>query len=90
MSLFRRQTTTLEEDYRVVFGPDCGPASERVFRDLCEKFGHLTVTTVGADPYSTYFHEGQRDVFLYILNMAHRAGESRDRLVQVTEQENAA
>lgn len=52
--------------YRNVFG---GEAGQEVLRDLMAQFSVFKTTAVAGDPHMTHFHEGERNVVLYIAQM---------------------
>lgn len=64
----------LKGDYIVAFGSKCGPAQERVLRDLYDFCGMFQTSFVAGDPYATAFQEGARAVVLRILDFAHGSG----------------
>ena len=59
----------LVKDYQATFHTDFG---ERVMKDLMNKCRMNTTSYSRGDPHETSFHEGNRDVMLYILDMMQR------------------
>jgi len=66
-------------DYRKVFQ---SPEGERVLRDLMKQFHAMGTTYFQGDTHQTAFREGQRNVFLHIVNELNYDYEALEQRLQ--------
>lgn len=70
MTITQEEAKLLQEqlvkDYQATFHTEFG---ERVMKDLMNKCRMNTTSYISGNPHETAFHEGNRDVMLYILDM---------------------
>lgn len=79
MTITQEEAQLLQEqlvkDYQATFAT---PFGKNVLNDLMNKCRLNTTSYCQGDPHGTSFHEGNRDVLLYILDMMQRQLEPQE------------
>lgn len=80
---FKTKAARLKDDYVATFGPKCGPAAERVLRDLVEECGLMQRSFVPGDSHGTAFNDGARSPIIHIFEMAFGDKGSMEKIQEI-------